>query len=788
MARAARVRVMMRPARDGPRPRTQDPMADDIPSPDLPDYLPGVAPAEVARTADPGTSDLQAPELLGAEERFLRAWRDRAGDGPAPARRTGLALSGGGVRSAAFALGVLQTLAGRDLLDRFDYLSSVSGGGFVSGSLAWLLGPATREASRETSGEASGPRFGTGPDDFPFGAEPREDAPTATGAESDAGSGPAGPGSPAAGAALLNFLRQHGAYLVPGHGITASSVIAVVLRGILLNLLVWIPILVALMLALIGVSGLVGDPVTKGTGSPVAFDALGLVAIGFALMFALGSLVYSFSTHPRWNARRRRYLLHRRYETLAPWLLGPLAGAATLASLPHAANASFARIGEFGGAIFVAAGLGVGLWSFLRPDDGWGAAFVRKRALPLGALSALYGVLLFAYQSALWLRIDASAATLWGAALLLGVAVASGRFVNINYISVQRFYRDRLMEAFMPDLDRALDRRGGPAPAADGQRLSDCLERARPRRPYPLFNAHLPLASARSRRRRLRGGDNFVLSPLYCGSTATGWRRTDRFMDDDMMLPTAVAISGSVNHQQSGLGGVGLALNPLVSLLKVLLNLRMGYWVPHPRAADQSRRPHHFRPGLGEALALGRGEDDAFLLLEDGGHFDNLGLYELLRRRLELILVCDAGADAGARLSDLHRALRFAELDFGARVAFDDPEDYHAVVPNEPAAFPDGARMAERAHLVGRVDYADGSVGTLVYLKAALVPGMAFAELGFGSRRAGFPQETTVDQFFDEEQFDAHRRLGCELARRMIDEIGLGERLREAAAGETGSG
>ena len=746
-------------------------MSENVPTPELPDYVAGVAAADVARTADPGAVDLETPELLEAEERFMRAWRDRAEDSPAPARRTGLAFSGGGVRSAAFALGVLQTLAGRRLLERFDYLSSVSGGGFVSGSLVWLLGPA--------AGDACARGFGTGPDDFPFGAEPREGASSATGAESDVGDGPAGPGSSGASAALLNFLRQHGAYLVPGHGITPTSVVGVVLRGILLNLLVWVPILIAAMLALIALSGLAGDPVAKGAGSPVAFDALGLVAIGFALAFALGSLVYSFSTHPRWSVRERRYLLHRRYETLAPWLLGPLAGAATLASLPHAANASFARIGEFGGAIFVAAGLGVGLWSFLRPDDGWAAAFVRRRALPLGALSALYGVLLFAYQSALWLYIDAGAAALWGAALLLGIALASGRFVNINYISVQRFYRDRLMEAFMPDLDRALERRGGAAPAADGQRLSECLERARPRRPYPLFNAHLPLASARSRRRRLRGGDNFVLSPLYCGSGATGWRRTDRFMDGDLTLPTAVAISGSVNHQQSGLGGVGLALNPLVSLLKVLLNLRMGYWVPHPRSADQSRRPHHFRPGLGEALALGRDEDDDFLLLEDGGYFDNLGLYELLRRRLGLILVCDAGA--GARLSDLHRVLRLAELDFGARVAFDGAEDYLAVVPSEPTAFPDGTRFAERAHLVGRVDYADGGTGTLVYLKSALVPDMAFAEVGFGGRRAGFPRESTVDQFFDEEQFDAHRRLGCELARRMIEATGLERRLDDAA-------
>ena len=48
---------------------------------------------------------------------------------------TALCLSGGGIRSAAFGLGVLQALAGRQLLGRFDYLSTVSGGGFIGG---WL--------------------------------------------------------------------------------------------------------------------------------------------------------------------------------------------------------------------------------------------------------------------------------------------------------------------------------------------------------------------------------------------------------------------------------------------------------------------------------------------------------------------------------------------------------------------------------------------------------------------------------------------------------------------------
>jgi len=657
------------------------------------------------------------------------------------------------VRSAAFALGVLQALAGRRLLDRFDYVSSVSGGGFMAGSLVWLLGRVTPQ------------RFGTGPDDFPFGAEPARAA--------------------TQGTALLDFLQQHGAYLTPGHGITLSSALAVVLRGILLNLTVWIPILVAAMLLLFAVSEPFDRDLGIVDGAPIAFDALLWLAIGFGAVFLSGSLVYSFSTHPRWNVRKRRYLLHRHYETRLPWILGPLMLCATLASLPWAADLSLGVVGQFGGAAFVAIGLGIGLWSFLRPDGSWGVSFVRKRALPVGALMALYGVLLFAYQSALWLHDEAGWIARGLAAALLVVALLSGWFVNLNYISVQRYYRDRLMEVFMPDIDTSHNEhraRGGPASEADGQSLSDCLDPAHGACPYPLFNTHAPFASAAGRRLRLRGGDNFILSPLYCGSAATGWRRTERFMNDGMTLPTAMAISGSVNHQQSGLGGVGIALNPLVSLLKVLLNLRMGYWVPNPCTDDQSRRPNHFTPGLGEGLAVGRDERDAFVLLEDGGYFDNLGLYELVRRRLRLILACDAGADAGARLSDLHRVLQRVETDFGARVTFDDPDDLLAVVPGESGQYLHGGQMARQAHLVARLDYADGSSGTLLYLKSALVADMDFDLLGHGSRRDGFPQETTVDQFFDEEQFDAHRRLGVELARRLLEQTDMATRLQRGDA------
>jgi hypothetical protein len=162
---------------------------------------------------------------------------------------TGLALSGGGIRSATFALGVLQALAGEDLLKRFDYLSTVSGGGYIGSSLTWFINQTAPNGARDADAGRAGvenaassppPVFGVGPSGsekpLPYGTvDPRK--------ETD--EHPTPPER-----ALLRYLRQHGNYLIPGEGITLTSGIVVVLRGMVLNLLVWLPIVTGIMLAL----------------------------------------------------------------------------------------------------------------------------------------------------------------------------------------------------------------------------------------------------------------------------------------------------------------------------------------------------------------------------------------------------------------------------------------------------------------------------------------------------------------------------------------------------------
>jgi hypothetical protein len=85
------------------------------------------------------------------------------------------------------------------------------------------------------------------------------------------------------------------------------------------------------------------------------------------------------------------------------------------------------------------------------------------------------------------------------------------------------------------------------------------------------------------------------------------------------------------------------------------MNLRLGFWLPNPnpksragwwrRSCEKSFRAHHFEPGLKEVLGASLREDSPTCLLSDGGHFENLALYELIRRRCRLIVLCDGTAD-----------------------------------------------------------------------------------------------------------------------------------------------
>lgn len=417
-------------------------------------------------------------------------------------------------------------------------------------------------------------------------------------------------------------------------------------------------------------------------------------------------------------------------------------------------------------------------WKRLAPQGG-GQGWLSGLRIYFGATALILGFLLVAYSLS-------TKAPLFVPAL--SVALVFGLIVNINHVGFHRMYRNRLMEAFMPNRDNVLANRWGPATEADGQQLQEVCGDP-PNGPYPLINTNVVLVASEERRYRDRGGDSFILSPLFCGSDATGWRRTDQYMNSllylrqreiltgaarGLTLPTAMAISGAAVNPNTGAAGRGPTINPLVSFLMTVLNLRLGYWAPNPGRRPRLTRPNFISPGLRGLFAYGFNERRRLIELTDGGHFDNLGLYELLRRRLPLIIAADAGQDEDFEFADLSNVLERARVDFGVDVVWDEQHSIGDLVPGTGGEVL-GISLAKRSYALGEIVYPlpEGSMeepdrGLLVYIKTSLSDGLSADIYGFRKQNAAFPDQSTADQFFDEAQFEAYRQLGIETTLRLL--------------------
>jgi hypothetical protein len=832
-------------------------------------FINAVSPWQLSKASSQERMDDSSKAIRNVEwQSYIRKRRERNGgtlltsDGQAPDDLTGIALSGGGIRSATFALGVLQALAHHDLLRRFDYLSTVSGGGYIGTSLTWLTSARATEQAKadqqraeeaETAktdnltADVDPPRFpeggfGTGRSRGPNPAEAA--APFPYGSDDPHGE----PDGSRAEGAMLRYLRQHGNYLTPGKGITLTSVIVVLLRGIILNLLVWIPIVAAVMWLSISVSlhwvplsqphwiptpiaefvtsispplkpGAVESSVSPSLKSdefrlsisPQAtadeftvavamapkpdqpkllfFGILLALAIFLCAMCVLAFAGYSLATWlshewKHWLLGGTKYTWRRGFETWARPPLWIIAVLLLLASVPFVAGSLH---GWLAGSSFSIIGLAGGLIAFLRTmqqpksragqqtgraiPSGWIASF--------GAAFLLYGVLLLSYGFGWWAA--QGAVGFWVLFGALVAAIVTGLLVDLNLITIHRFYRDRLMEAFLPDIYQALRNQTAPAAQADETALSDMCDPARPVGPYHIVNTNLVLVKSDQRTYRLRGGDSFMLSPLYCGSNATGWQPTRAFMGNELTLPTAMAISGAAANPWTGSAGVGVTRNPLVSMLMALMNLRLGFWLPNPNpktrevwwrgSCTDTFRANHFEPGLKEVLGASLKEDSPTCLLSDGGHFENLGLYELIRRRTRLIVVSDGTADPDYAFSDLQNALARVGTDFGAQIDFDPQTTLRRFMPSIEAGYPRDVRLSKTAYAVADITYADGSPAKLVYLTTALCQGLRLKLLGYKGANPDFPDQSTTDQFFDEEQFEAYRELGYFIAEKAAPAI-----------------
>ncbi|WP_441238930.1 patatin-like phospholipase family protein [Bradyrhizobium sp. 930_D9_N1_4] len=414
---------------------------------------------------------------------------------------------------------------------------------------------------------------------------------------------------------------------------------------------------------------------------------------------------------------------------------------------------------------------------------------------PIGAGIFLYGTLTVTYMAAVFVfdvlgshepLVEISKAAVgYGTVLSLLIALVLCCLANVNQVGLHRFYRDRLMEAFMPSPLAVSKGWSTYSPVADSLNVFDLRSSFSPAThtvgpvPYPIINTFGRIVRDKDPKIVNRGGENFIMSPFYVGSRSTGWEDAESYSKryGPLTLATAMAASGAAVNSNAGYIGTGLTRDRLVSAVMTILNMRLGVWVGNPgREGKRRRTPLYWSPTLTAGLlGYGHARTSAFIEVSDGGNFENLGLYELVRRKLGVIILIDGEADATIALPALVSAAVRIKEDFKATLTFPAGLGVDRLVPVDKAVgYPAGAHFAQAPYVVGRVEYEDGSPpSTVVYLKATLIRDLDFTTSGYRAGNPDFPHQTTLDQFFDPTQFEAYRDLGFRSAALMIKELKL---------------
>jgi Patatin-like phospholipase len=827
-------------------------------------------------------------EIEAINERRRALGRDelpvRAGCEP-PAQvieAVGLALSGGGIRSAAVSLGALQALNHHGVLRNIDYLSTVSGGGFIGTSLTVTM---TKDDGRFVFGPS--PNAGT---DAPLAAE-----------ISDTDE--------------VGHIRNYSNYLIPAGARDVVTAIAVIVRGLVANLGLVLPVL--LLLAALTIwsnpnrSSLERTDFLGFSPDPaVSLKAFGLTLIaalvGLALFFAwavarsflaprhlsefrgtlpfLASL-YLVALAGVFFVEGQAFVINGMFEIadaqaagqrvflgmLTSWVKTAATVTAPVAAVVMLFRNQFGEILKvvsansrwwaqlvavlIKGAMWLAA-LAVPLlvWVAYLYLSYWGIIndrpnAVESAACPRGTISATVRIdgQQFDYRGDVgrerpaggpgWcapLASDQKQETIgpgthtptwllqiagrFGAGIshlvdkLPGLSQERAEYIKgrladrpmislyvglglllaalscllaPNANSLARLYRDRLSKAFLFNPKKAASARrirrdeasldqGRDFEPVDDMRVSELSTR---HAPYHLINAALNIQGSDYANRRGRNADFFLFSPRYIGSCATGYASMATFEDaaPDLDLATAMAISGAAASSNMGASSVR-SLTPTLALL----NVRLGYWLKNPRFCSPSATLNARGSGLRDWMPkfylwseiTGRlYENSTEVYLTDGGHIENLGIYELLRRRCKVIVVVDADADFPMLFPPFVTLQRYARIDLGIRIylpwlpiqtttlALREWEP--GMPPPEPLPGPHVA--------IGTIDYGGGQTGYLVYIKSSLTGDENDYVRDYARRHDKFPHEISLDQLFSEEQFEVYRALGFHMTHGFLD-------------------
>lgn len=799
-------------------------------------------------------ADLPAPEdgalaALLDQERALLAERRRialaateaggAAAGRPDLPRVGLAISGGGVRSATFGLGLLRGLAQGRVLERMDYLSTVSGGGFVGAMFGRMVGALGIAAAQDMLARS---------------------------------------GSPA-----LEWLRRNGRYLTPAGARDASMAFVTYLRAIL-AIHVETPLLCLPLLLLVLLPHVLLLALQRADFDPGAWPAWHTLWWPIAALAWLAVAPGAMTAY--WAAREGSVMPRRDLALLALCAVAALAlsllawpdGAALAQGDGGALALAAAQIGAWSGviglaytplrlarsqesagialarlrnwltrllrwvtlgaaALALAGALDVASWWLLevmQSGETWiwggvglgGVAVVALRALahPLqqlaqqagGALggagtwgpkllnvAGLLGLLalvlawmvlaqwlVFAPDPLAGLRDFSAELRALGLALLAalwwGLTARNNQMANAS--SLHSFYRARLTRAYLAvgNLARGIVAGVALPGARDVREVlpGDDADLAsyRPEAhggPIHLINACLN--QTRDDASRLYNADRK-------GTLVTASARAIEIGPRDAV--PAGAAAGTVGRWVAVSGaaaspGAGSYTSSGWALLLFFLGVRLGYWLPAARA-PAAGWPNAMarlwrlaaKPMMlwSEVSASFFGTARPWWYLSDGGHFDNTGVYTLLKRRLDFILLADNSADAEYRLADIENLVRKARIDFGAEIEFYTHAEAARLLPDAGTEItvlsPESLADTESARgvLLARIRYAADAQGrraegTLLVVKPNLHDALDLDLLAYAQQHPTFPHESTGDQSFDEAQWESYQRLGEDFGR-----------------------
>lgn len=806
--------------------------------------------------------ELAYPERLRqAEEELIRARRRNLGD-IADAPRVGLALSGGGIRSATFCLGVVQSLARARLLGRFDYLSTVSGGGYTGSFLTQLYSRGyvcdAEDLQRRLSSDAAPPP----------------------------------PGQPDP----LEWLRQNSRYLAPTGGGDLLFDVAVVIRNwvalqaVVLSFLAMVFCGLQLLRTALDLawpqppSWLPHAVLTAWSGNRIQYSpwldlllpwpllamllagaAYWLVGFGAPLSFGLPKTDRGLQRDTRLRNALSRWLARALGLALCCGLLAlvdslgqtlyvlcwvnraPL----TLAAAFAAGVAVVTRLASVGGyvkqfadklgagvALSVLSGIAAWLlilavlggadalshavaWHFRQPPVQVMIAEtpISPAGLPGGKTGAPSSAEHPAYRLVHDDPADAVAGAKAFAVLLLACLVLGRAWPFLNRSSQHPLYSDRLTRAYLGASNADRTQPGQSAITdpifGDDSMCPDCWTRAAYGKGAPLHLINVTInetASARAKTTlRDRKGIGMAIGP---GGISAGVRHHACFghegdcpeMIDDGTLQPLLPRSGwsmfgdgaaTARPERLSLGqwmaisgaafstGMGARTSFALSVLTGFANVRLGYWWdcgvaerPNPGRSAARRLNHLFHRLLplqaclfSEFTAAFHGPDERHWYLSDGGAFENMGGYELIRRRLPMIVIVDGEEDPDYTTEGLANLVRKARMDFGAEIRFLDQAALDALrLPPELAAcfvHPRQLRPDAEGYSAGHAGLAtvcyDGAAepaSLILYLKPTLKPDVPVDVRQYQLGNKPFPQQPTYNQFFDEEQWESYRRLG----------------------------